>query len=77
MPTAEAFQECYKGVGLNVTNTQFCDNLYPFENKNFGGSVNLLSCYKAFGIDITIDQIHEKCLLIHRDNMYDEILDYH
>jgi hypothetical protein len=55
------FYECYDNAGLTVTDKSLCDNLYPFDNDQVGGSFNLLSCYERFGISLTEKDIHEKC----------------
>jgi hypothetical protein len=72
-PEAKTFKECYNSAGLNLTDTTFCDNLYPLDNKNVGGSFRLLSCYETFGINITNEVMQEKCTSIHEKSMADEV----
>ena len=50
--------------------------MYPLD-KEIGGSLNLLSCYETFGIEITLNEMHEKCTSIFEDDMSDNVSDYH
>jgi len=43
------------------------------DDLKIGGSYNLLSCYTTFGITITLDDMHDKCLSVYKENMYDEV----
>jgi len=47
------------------------------EDTKTGGSFNLLNCYDIFGINITKNDMHDKCTPIHKENMYEEIDEYH
>lgn len=37
----------------------------------------MLNCYETFGVIITKHDMHEKCTDIHKENMYEEIAEYH
>jgi hypothetical protein len=76
-PTAAKFFECYNSIKIDTTDLSLCDNLFPLANTEIGGSFNLLSCYETFGISITVDNMHEKCTGIYKDNMYYSINEYH
>lgn len=73
LPSSRSFLGCYNGIGLNTSDTILCDHLYPMDDLKIGGSYNLLSCYATFGITITLDDMHDKCLSVYKENMYDEV----
>lgn len=63
-PTAQEFFECYNSIEIiknDITDQLLCDNLFPLDNMEIGGSFKLMSCYETFGIEFTIDDIHKKC----------------
>ena len=68
-PTLDVFYECYKNAGLTMTDESLCDNLYPLNNNEVGGSFNLLNCYERFEISLTEEVIHEKCTNAYEDNL--------
>jgi hypothetical protein len=70
-PTLDAFYECYKNAGLNMTDHSLCENLYPLIDNL--GSPNLLNCYEKFGIILTEEDIHEKCTNTYLDDLKEEI----
>ena len=72
----QQYFDCYKGLGLNTSDTHMCDHLYPLDDEKIGGSQNLLKCYEAFNISLTLDNIHEKCLTTHQKNMKAEVNEY-
>jgi hypothetical protein len=66
-PSLDAFYECYKNAGLNMTDHSLCENFYPLINNL--GSPNLLNCYERFGISLTEEDIHEKCTNTYEDDL--------
>lgn len=72
----EQYFECYNGIGLDTSDTHLCEHLYPMDDENIGGSLNLLKCYEKFNITLTTDDIHQKCLNTHQENMAYEIDEY-
>jgi hypothetical protein len=67
------FYECYLNAGLNMTDTSLCDNLYPLNNDEVGGSINILNCYEKFGISLTEEHIHETCINTYEDDLKEQI----